>query len=211
MEAVLDTIWEQLAAGFIFLGDTFFGLVSHLHFLDPAILIALLAFATVAVTKVLSRLIVTRRYLELEKKFNYWVELRNQALECEDHEKGRRMARNIDQAELNKAYYDYFFEGLLLGIARRVIPIFFVFGFINEYYRPEKMIEMFGREYMLRFGATGDNPVLIGSVFWFFICLLLIFIFWAIAASFLRKNKKIEKKVLSPAPLSPEKRSCPSS
>ena len=137
MDAVLDTLWEYLAAGFQFLGESIFSVLQHIHFLGPLVLIIFLALSTVAITKVLNRIIITKRYIKLEKDFNYWVQIRDEATKCDDREKGKRMARNIDQAELNRAYYDYFFEGLLLGLARRIIPIFFIFSFINEYYRPE--------------------------------------------------------------------------
>ncbi|NOR11370.1 MAG: hypothetical protein GQ541_07755, partial [Desulfovibrionaceae bacterium] len=117
MDATLDTLWEYLAAGFQFLGESLFAILQHIHFLGPLVLITFLALCTVGITKLLNRIIVTKRYIELEKKFNYWVKVRDEAMNCEDREKGKRMARNIDQAELNRAYYDYFFEGLLLGLA----------------------------------------------------------------------------------------------
>ena len=41
------------------------------------------------------------------------MNLRQEAMACEDREKGKALARNIDQAQLNKAYYDYFFEGFV--------------------------------------------------------------------------------------------------
>jgi len=180
MDAVLDNAWEFLAAGFHFLGDTLFSLLVQFHFLGPAALIGLLALCTVVLTKTLNRLIITRRYIELEKQFHYWADIRQKAIQYEDREKGRRMARNIDKAELNRAYYDYFFEGLLLGIARKIIPIFFVFAFINEYYQPEKMLSMFGREHVLQMISTSGEPVLLGSVAWYFISLLGCYLAWSI-------------------------------
>ncbi|WP_028585805.1 hypothetical protein [Desulfogranum mediterraneum] len=183
MDALLDTLWEYLAAGFSLAGDSLFSLLQHLHLLGPPVLISLLAVGTVLLTKLLNRLIITRRYLELEKIYHHWLQLRQEAMQCADRDKGSRMARNIDQAELNKAYYDYFFEGLLLGIARKVLPIFFVFAFINEYYRPEQMLELFGREYLLRLGTGSGEPILIGAVFWYFISLLCTYLCWSLAGA----------------------------
>lgn len=187
MDAVLDTIWEYLVTGFIFLGDTLFTLLQHLHPLGPVLIMSLLGVCTVGLTKLLNRFIITKRYIELEKTYNHWLELRQEAMRCEDKVKGSRMARNIDKAELNKAYYDYFFEGLLLGIARKVIPIFFVFAFINEYYRPENMLSLFGREYVMQITSTSGEPVLIGAVFWYFLSLLTGYLVWSITAVLLKR------------------------
>lgn len=189
MDAVLDVIWEYMAAGFQSLAETFYSILQNLHFLGPVVLITLLALCTVGITKLLSRLIITKRYTELEKKFKYWAAIRDEAMKFEDREKGKRMARNIDQAELNKAYYDYFFEGFMLGIARKIVPIFFMFAFINEFYRSERLLEIFGREYVIKFANSSGDPVLIGAVFWYIISLLLVYLAWAFVNRFLRRTK----------------------
>lgn len=187
MDAFLDRAWEYIAAGLSFLGESFYALLQNFHFLGPALLITLLALGTVTVTKILSKLIITRRYLELEKEYQHWFQLRQEAMTCEDREKGKRMARNIDQAQLNRAYYDYFFEGFLLNIVRRIIPIFFMFGFINEFYRAENMVAVFGREYVMRLPTTSGEPLLAGAVFWYILSLLGCYLGWAIVGRALRK------------------------
>ncbi|MGW8193686.1 MAG: hypothetical protein ACWGOX_05415 [Desulforhopalus sp.] len=189
MDAVLDIIWEYMAAGFHGLAETFFAVLQNFHFLGPAVLIALLAMITVGVTKLLNKWITTKRYSELEKTFQYWARLRDEAMRCEDREKGQVMARNIDQAELNKAYYDYFFEGFMLGIARKVIPVFFMFAFINEYYRTERLVEIFGQGYVLQIPVGGGEPVLIGGVFWYIISLMSGYLIWFIVARLHRSAK----------------------
>ena len=189
MDAVLDTLWEYLAAGFQFLGESLFSLLQHIHFLGPLVLITFLALCTVAITKVLNRYIITKRFIKLEKTFNYWVQVRDEAMKCDDREKGKRMARNIDQAELNRAYYDYFFEGLLLGLARRIIPIFFMFAFINEFYRPESMLEIFGRQYVLQIPSSSGEPVLVGTVFCYFISLLIGYLLWFVVGKLFSRFK----------------------
>lgn len=189
MESFLDTLWEYIAAAIQFCGQSLYGFLENFHALGPAVLIALLALATVAITKLLNRWIITKRYLELEKDFHYWVEIRQEAMKCEDREKGKRMARNIDQSTLNKAYYDYFFEGLLLGIARKILPIFFMFAFINEFYRPTQMLQIFGRDYVLQMGSMNGEPLLVGAVFWYFICILGGYLLWSIGARLLPNIK----------------------
>jgi uncharacterized membrane protein (DUF106 family) len=203
MESFLDTLWEYIAVAFQFCGQSLYGFLENFHAISPAALIALLAIATVAVTKLLNRFIVTKRYLELEKEFHYWVEIRQEAMKYEDNEKGKRMARNIDQAKLNRVYYDYFFEGLLLGIARKIIPIFFMFAFINEFYRPTQMLQIFGREYVLQLPSTNGETILVGAVFWYFICILGGYLFWSLVVRLLplfrmEPRRTLEKTVEKP-------------
>lgn len=180
MEAFLDRVWEYIAATMQMAGNMMYSILEPLHWIGPLALIFMLALFTVACTKLLNRLIVTRRYIELEKEYHHWYGVRQEAMSCEDREKGKQLARNIDQAELNRAYYDYFFEGLLLGMARKVIPIFFVFAFINEFYRPERLLTIFGREYVFSFGGGNGEPILVGAVFWYFVSLLAGYLLFAV-------------------------------
>ncbi len=186
-----------MAAGFIYLADALYAGLQNLHFLGPVVLIFLLAIATIGAIKFLTKLITTKRYTELEKTFNYWSALRDEAMRCEDREKGKRMARNIDKAELNKAYYDYFFEGFMLGIARKIIPIFFMFAFINEYYRTEKLTALFGQAFVLKLPSTSGEPILVGAVFWFLISLFLGFLLWFGIAKIIRSLKARETESIS--------------
>jgi len=208
MEALLDTIWEYMAAGFIYLADVLYAGLQNLHFLGPVVLIFLLAIATIGAIKFLTKLITTKRYTELEKTFNYWSALRDEAMRCEDREKGKRMARNIDKAELNKAYYDYFFEGFMLGIARKIIPIFFMFAFINEYYRTEKLTALFGQAFVLKLPSTSGEPILVGAVFWFLISLFLGFLLWFGIAKIIRSLKSRETESISSLHTPIEETSC---
>lgn len=198
MDAILDTVWEYLALGFQMIADCFYSVLQQLHFLGPIVLISLLALGTIVVTKVLTRVITTRRYKDLEEKFNYWSALRDEAMRSEDREKGKRMARNIDQAELNRAYYDYFFEGFMLAIARRIIPIFFMFAFINEYYRTEKLTALFGRPFVLQLPSTSGDPILVGAVFWYIISLFLGYLGWFIVTKILDSRKHNYGEVSAP-------------
>ncbi|MFT5726614.1 MAG: uncharacterized membrane protein (DUF106 family) [Desulforhopalus sp.] len=208
MEALLDTIWEYLAAGFIYLADVLYAGLQNLHFLGPVVLIFLLAIATIGAIKFLTKLITTKRYTELEKTFNYWSALRDEAMQFEDREKGKRMARNIDKAELNKAYYDYFFEGFMLGIARKIIPIFFMFAFINEYYRTEKLTALFSQAFVIQIPSTSGEPILVGAVFWYLISLFLGFLLWFAVAKTIRSFKPAKTEPISSLQSPIEETSC---
>jgi len=112
METWLDKLWMQIMHGVLGLKTLADFCLAPLNPLGPVIIIILIAFLTVAITKMLSGKIKTRRYRETQKKYLHWFNLRQEATQCEDPEKAKLLAKNIDQAELNKAYYDFFFEGL---------------------------------------------------------------------------------------------------
>jgi hypothetical protein len=191
MNAFMDTIWEKIAAAAIALAAGFDTLLMSFDFMGPAALVCLLALLTVLVTKSLNRLIITKRYIELEKNFNHWHDLRQTAMQCEDREKGKALAKNIDQAELNRAYYDYFFEGLLLGLVRKLLPVFIVLSYINEYFQPIRLTERFGRSYIFKFDSSSADPIVIGAVLWYIIALLSTYLGWYLLKTVFKliKNK----------------------
>ena len=147
-------------------------LLSYLHFLGPIPVIFLLAVITVALTKVLKKYIKTKRLVTLENDFQHWLGVREEAMRCDDREKGKALAKNIDKAKLNKAYYDYFLEGLLLGFITFYLPVISMASYINEAYRSERLLELFGKGYVLKFGDI--EPVLFGGLFCFVISVLFI-------------------------------------
>ncbi|MBW1820610.1 MAG: hypothetical protein JRI92_02425, partial [Deltaproteobacteria bacterium] len=100
------------------------------------------------------------------------------------------LAKNIDQAKLNKVYYDFFFEGFMLGLATKYLPILVFVAYINEAYRTENLIKVFGREYVFKFAGSGPKPVLVGGVFWFVVSILLVYLCWFLI-------KRIYKKVMA--------------
>jgi len=112
-------------------------------------------------------------------------------VKCGDPEKARLLAKNIDQAKLNRLYYDYFFEGLLNNLATKYLPILIFIAYVNEAYQPGNLLKLFGREYLFQIGSTGDNPILVGSIFWFVVSILAMYLI-SFAA------KKIFHKVVSP-------------
>ena len=110
MENMLNIAWENIYAAFLFLTGKLDIILSPIHnAFGPASVILLLAVLTVCITKFTNRKFRTKRHRRLEDDFHYWLSVREEAMQCKDREKGRRMARNIDQAKLNRSYYDYFF------------------------------------------------------------------------------------------------------
>ena len=181
MEEFLDILWLKIVVGVQFskhILDVIFG---PLNALGPAVAIATIALITVAITKILSKKFKTQRYKELRKQFEYWLGIRQEAQKCKDPDKARLLAQNIDQAKLNKLYYDYFFEGLLNNLATVYLPIFILLAYINEAYRSSNLAKLFGRDYIFKFGGDPGQPMLIGAVFWFVLSLLLIYLAWYIA------------------------------
>lgn len=181
METFLDVVWDNIYTALLFLAESMDHLLSPLHtIMGPMAVIVLLALATVVTTKILGKVCRTKRHIMLEKQFNHWLSIREEALQCEDPEKGKRMARNIDQAKLNRCYYDYFFEGLLLSLLTMYMPVFLVLSYINRTYRAEMLLELTGRDYILCLNPSGSEPTLIGSVFFYFASLLSLYLGWAI-------------------------------
>jgi hypothetical protein len=194
MEEYFDIAWEYIylliQKGVAVLDY----LLSYLHFLGPVPVIVLLAVLTVALTKVLKKYIKTKRLETLEKDFQYWLSVREEAMQCEDREKGKALAKNIDNAKLNKAYYDYFLEGLLLGFITFYLPAISMAAYINEAYRSERLLELFGRDYICRFGS--DDPVVFGALFCFLISVLSIVILSYVGKWVLKGRRSAGGKVL---------------
>jgi hypothetical protein len=190
MDDFLDTLWIQILA----LLEMAFGLVNSLlaplHFLGPAGLIFLITVLLVTFTKIAARYYNTRRYQKLKANYEHWFEVRRQALAGEDKAKGKALAKNIDQAELNKAYYDYFFEGFLKNMLTTILPILLTSAFIIKAYKPDNLAKLFGRTHIFRFADSGGEPIVISAFFWFIISLILVHILWFAGARLYRKHAK---------------------
>jgi hypothetical protein len=123
---------------------------------------------------------VTKRFITLKKEFKHWQGIREEAMKHPDREKGKRLARNIDKAELNKVYYDYFFEGLLKNFITNVIPILFMATYVTTVYTPATLLKRFGDEWVFSFSIGESFHMDISSLFWFVICIILSFILFII-------------------------------
>ncbi len=178
MEELLDSLWFKILA-FIGLFKSLLDFIfAPLNFFGPAFAISMIALFTVIITKFLTKIIKTKRYETLTKDFKHWYNIRQEATKCEDPEKAKLLAKNIDQVKMNKVYYDFFFEGFMIGIITKYLPILIFAAYVNEAYRTENLIKVFGREYIFKFAASGPKPILVGGVFWFIVSILLIYIGW---------------------------------
>jgi hypothetical protein len=181
IDAYMDKAWEHIELAVHYMAALLDRLLLPLHPLGPALIIALLALVTVMITKLLGRVFNTRRHLELKKEFQHWYALRQQALTCEDPEKGKLLAKNIDHARLNRVYYDHFFEGLLKSLATRFLPLLVVLAYINNAFRPSHLLANFGRDHLFQWQWLVADPVNINAPFWFVMLVIGIYAIWALS------------------------------
>lgn len=191
MDKLLDGLWFKILAGIQYLKELLDLIFGPLNALGPVVAITAIALSAVVIATVLTKLFKTKRYMELQKEFTHWFNIRKEAATCDDPEKAKLLTKNIDQAKLNRLYYDYFFEGLLNSIATKYLPILIFLAYVNEAYRPANLLNLFGREYLFQIGSSGDNPILVGSIFWFVVSILALYL-----VSF--AAKKIFHKAVSP-------------
>jgi hypothetical protein len=191
MDKLMDVIWFKILAGIQIFKNILDIVFGPLHALGPVVAITVIALFAVVIAKVLTRTFKTKRYQELQNEFMHWFNIRQEAVKCDDPDKAQLLAKNIDQAKLNRLYYDYFFEGLLNSIATKYLPILIFLAYVNEAYQPVNLLKLFGREYLFQIGTAGGNPILVGSIFWFVVSILALYLL-AYAAS------KIFRKVVSP-------------
>ena len=176
MDAFFDMLWFKILIGVQHLKGFMDIIVNPLNAMGPAVAIFAIAFAAVLVTKFLTKVIKTKRYGQLKQNFEYWFNLRQDALKSEDSEKSRLMAKNIDRANLNKAYYDYFFEGFMLSLVSKFLPILVLLAYVNEAYQPNNLLNLFGRDYIFKFGGGNAGATPVGAVFWFVISMVMIYL-----------------------------------
>jgi len=162
-------------------------LVAPLHVLGPVAVIFILVFITVACTKFFKKHYTTKRYIALKAEFDHWAGVRKQAMDVGDREKGKALAKNIDQAKLNKVYYDYFFEGLLNNILTTILPILLMAAYVSDAYRAERLEELFGKSFAFMLRGFGD-PVPVSALAWFVFSLLIVHLIWAVAKWQIKKR-----------------------
>ncbi|MCG8638126.1 MAG: hypothetical protein MI862_00230 [Desulfobacterales bacterium] len=191
MDDVLDKAWDYIEIVLAYAVSLLDRMVSPFEVLGPAAVIFLLTFLVVLLTRFLSKYFVTKRYLALKEEFEHWHKIRKEALKHPDPDKGKALARNIDQAELNRAYYDYFFEGLLKNIAATILPVLLAAAYITTKYRPENLLDRFGSEWVLVI-SLGRTPIQFSSFFWFVICLILSFVIYAVVKNSFKKKRTFD-------------------
>jgi uncharacterized membrane protein (DUF106 family) len=170
----MDTLWRIIlqATHAVMNGlDTALAPVNALH---PLLGILILAACTVLATHFLRKRIVTKRYLRLQEEFRHWYDVRQEALSTHSEpEKAKCLAQNIDKATLNKVYYDYFFEGLLLNLITTYLPVLCVAGYINEAYKPENLQAMLGQPYLFSLTDILGRNVTLSPLLLFVLSLIL--------------------------------------
>ena len=183
MDRVRDPIEVFLTNTVVFLDALF----SPLETFGPGFVIFVLAFLVVVFTRILAQFYVTKRYILLEKQYHHWQGVREEALKHPDREKGKALAKNIDKAELNKAYYDYFFEGLLKHFIVNVLPILLVVSYVTTVYKPANLLERFGKQWVFSLSFGSSSTVNVSSMLWFVVCILLSYIIFAILKKVIKK------------------------
>ncbi len=198
MDEWMDIAWDTIAAAFAYIAAVVDQSLAPLNDrIGPAMVIFLLVVVLVALTKLLATVYNTKRHVELKKDYEHWYALRQEAMACDDPEKGKALARNIDQARLNKAYYDYFFEGLLKSIITAILPILFTAAYINRAYGPETLVHLIGREHIFSISRSGEDPIAVSAFFWFVICMLLVHLAWMVVAAAIKRL--LPKKQCTPS------------
>ena len=187
MDAILDNAWIHVEIVLNYIIIFFDKLISPLEVFGPGFVIFFLAALVVLFTRLVKRVYVTKRYLRLKKEFEHWQNVRQEALKHPDSEKGRALAKNIDQAELNRAYYDYFFEGMLKNVVTNVLPILLTAAYITKIYTPETLMTRFGEQWVFSF-SSGASQVQVSSLFHYVICLLGCFIVYGVVKKFVVKK-----------------------
>ncbi len=194
MEEFLDIVWSKIVVAVVHLYDFANLVLSPLEVLGPVPVIVVLVLLTVLVTKFFSRIYTTKRYEALKKEFTHYYNLRQEALACEDREKGKLLAKNIDQGKLNKVYYDFFFEGLLKNVLTIYLPCLTVAAYVNEAYKPDNLMAKFGQNYIFRFNSSDGDPTIIGGVFCYVVLLLTTYLSWYIFKKLMGRKKPTEEK-----------------
>ena len=180
MDSFLDRVWEvieNVLHNAVILLDT---LLSPLEIFGPGFVIFFIAVLLVCVTRTIAKFYVTKRYIKLEKEYHHWQGVREEAMKHPDREKGKALAKNIDQGKLNKVYYDYFFEGLLKHFMVNVLPILLMASYVTTVYTPETLFKRFGDKWVFSFSFGASSQINVSSLLWFALSLVLSFILFAV-------------------------------
>lgn len=185
MDTLLDNLWDQILILSLKAATLLDVLLTPLNPLGPTVIIFLLALAAVALSSIFSANYTTKRHQRLEKEFKYWFNLRQEATNHPEKEKGRAMAKNIDQAKLNRAYYDYFFEGLMKSLITTWLPVFLILAYVNLSYNPTALAQKIGNQTLFVLGSISAS-----AIFWYFVSLVISFILVALVKYLYKKRKR---------------------
>lgn len=187
MDKFLDMLWMQVEFGLESIATALDTLLNPVEVLGPAGVVLILALATTGITKVLSKAYRTRRHKHLKEEFLHWQSVRQAAMATEDREKGKAMAKNIDQAKLNQVYYDYFFEGLMKSLVTTILPALLVVAYLSRTYTRESLEARFGSQWIFTLG-NGPDAFHIGTLLWYLICMPASFVLFVLVAFLIKKG-----------------------
>jgi len=177
MDEFLDYLWIKILMIIKYITAFLDALFSPLNAVGPGFAIFVIVCITFAMARFFSRY-KTKRLIRLEKEFIHWYNLRQEAMKCEDYEKGKLLAKNVDQAKLKRVYYDYFFERFMVTLLTKYLPIFSMLAYVNEAYKPDNLLKMIGKTYIYKFGKYHGKPIEAGAVFVFFVAYLIVSSGW---------------------------------
>ena len=188
MDAFLDKIWFGIMDLVALAVKGLNYLFSPLDALGPTGAVFCIAVVTLLIIKFLGPRVNTKRHKKLEADFVKWKELREEAMQWDDRERANRLARNIDQAGLNRVYYDYFFESLMLSMVGKYLPFLIMLGYVGNAYDKANLKSRFGVDYLFRLG-TGPDSHTVGAVFWFVVSFLILVLAWSLVSRQLKKRR----------------------
>lgn len=195
MDNFLDNVWEYIEAFLNFIVVSLDTIFSPLEVMGPGFVIFILAFFIVGITRLIARFYETKRFVTLKKDFEHWQGIREEAMKHPDLEKGKALAKNIDKGQLNKAYYDYFFEGLLKHFIGNVLPILLMASYVTMIYSPQMLLKRFGKEWVFSF-SLGSFHLDASSLLWYVVCILFSFILFAVlkyaVSKYIGKKKNVK-------------------
>lgn len=175
MDEALDNVWFWIEAGIFKTAGLVDAAIFPLHFLGPEIIIFLLVLVCILFSRFFKKHFNTRRYTRLKENFDHWYLLRQEAMNHEETQKGRAIAKNIDQAELNRAYYDFFFESLLKSLITTWLPLLCTLAYVNHTFTPQMLDLYFGRPALFMPNGQALLPWNIPAILWFFVSLLIVY------------------------------------
>jgi len=187
VDEFFDGVWFKIVDGVHWCAARLDDIFSLLHPFGAMATIVGVALLTVLLQKLLTRSYRTKRHAELGKRYRELRALRDEALKWTDEERAKRLARNIDQAELNQVYYNYFFEGLMMALLTKYLPFALLLAYVNESYRSERLEELFGRQYVVRFG--GEGAAEFGAPVVFTVAVILLHVLWLVVRGRLRRKR----------------------
>ena len=197
----MDTLWMIVFSAIQYIQAALYAVTSPLHVFGPTATIAAIAVFTAVAARGLTVKFKTRRYRTLKREFEYWFAIKQEAtrLKDVDFETAKQMGKTIDSGQLNKAYYDFFFEGLLNNLLTLYMPVFSLLVYVNYTYRPEVLERLFGQAYLFELAWFNGQQYQIGAVFWFVACVFVTYLTAVIVSGVVGHRKNGRKNSEDPA------------